>query len=167
MIDELPLALTDIAHPGALMGNDVVQFLKRVAATHGFQTLDSMFGIVRLGQDLPILQSSGAVYGIWVQDEVPPKPHVSEIPDFPGWYPVYWGKDVAPVSRMKAHVQGHKANGNANLPAMPEIQGKTLIFGAILVEKYDAFEAMLHRQFRPLKGTAARGRSHTVISIQR
>lgn len=150
-----------------LMTNDVVQFLKKVATTQSFQIFDSMFGTIRLGQPLPIIQSTGAVYGIWVQDVAPPRVHVAEIPGHPGWYPVYWGRDIAPVSRMKAHVQGHKANGNANLPAVLEIQGKPLIFGAILVERYDEFEALLHNQHRPLKGTSASGRSRTVVSIDR
>jgi len=148
------------------MTNEVVKFLKKIAADEGFLVLDSMFGKIQLGQEFPIKQSSGAVYGIWVHDAVPPKNNLSEMPGNAGWYPVYWGKDVSPVSRIKAHVQGHKNNGNANLPSVKEIQGKSLIFGAILVARYDEFEAMLHRRHPPLKGTASKGRAHQVIQVE-
>lgn len=124
-----------------------------------------MYGAITLGADFPIIQSSGAVYGIWASAESPLSPGLRSIPGHPGWYPIYWGKDIAPMSRMKAHVQGHK-NGNVNLPAIAEIQGRPLIYGGILVSRYMEFEQLLHRDYIPMRGTAASGKASTVVRIQ-
>jgi hypothetical protein len=148
------------------MPSTVVTFLKSVASTHAYEVFDSMFGEIRLGENSPITQSSGSVYGIWVNTVVPLEPGCTPIPTFPDWYPVYWGKDIAPMSRMKAHVQGHK-NGNVNLPSIPELQGRKLIYGGILVARYREFEQLLHKEYPPMRGSAANGRNSTVVLIQR
>ena len=146
------------------MSNKVAEFLKQYAIDQKFNIFDSMYGSIDLGNTPSIIQSSGAVYGIWVKTEISPSKHIAEIPNYPSWYPVYWGKDISPVSRMKAHVQGH-ANGNINLPEIYEVQGKPLIFGAILVSNYLEFESLLHSQFPPFKGTNATGRVGSVIHV--
>jgi hypothetical protein len=143
----------------------VVQFLKEVAKKEGFDVFDSLYGSIQLGQIPSILQSSGAVYGIWVNANAAPSNVISELPGYRNWYPVYWGKDISPVSRMKAHVQGHR-NGNINLPSIPEVRGKPLVFGAILVARYAEFESLLHTRFPPLKGTSANGKVAKVIRIE-
>jgi hypothetical protein len=147
------------------MTNEVVDFLKAIATSERYAVFDAMFGSINIGSSFPIHQSSGAVYGIWVQSDLPPSTSVTAIPGFGDWYPVYWGKDVAPVSRMKAHVQGHK-NGNIDLSNVREVQNKPLIFGAILVSRYRDFEKLLHERFPPLKGSPSNGRSHTVVHVE-
>ena len=66
------------------------------------------------------------------------------------------GKDITPVSRLKAHVQGHQ-NGNINLPSIPELENLPLVFGSIFVAHYDEFERLLHAGFPPLRGTPGQG----------
>ncbi|NJD39672.1 MAG: hypothetical protein FIA89_15325 [Geobacter sp.] len=143
----------------------VVKFLKELAEKEGFEIFDSLYGSIQIDQIPSILQSSGAVYGIWVEADVAPSRAVSELPGYRNWYPVYWGKDISPLSRMKAHVQGHR-NGNINLPKITEIRGKRLIFGAILVARYVEFELLLHSQFPSLKGTPAIGKEAKVVRIE-
>jgi hypothetical protein len=142
----------------------VITFLRSVAASNNYQVFNDMFGTIDLLATLPITQSSGAVYGIWAESSSPLRDGLKPLPDYPGWYPVYWGKDISPVSRMKAHVKGHN-NGNINLPSVQEIKGKTLIFGAILVEKYQAFESLLHRTYPPMLGSSRPGKKSTVVRI--
>ncbi len=142
----------------------VADFLCGFANNNGFKVFDALYGTIELGAPSPIIQSSGAVYGIWVQS-AEPMSGLAPIPDHTAWFPVYWGKDIAPVSRMKAHVQGHQ-NGNINLPAVSAVQGKPLIFGAILVSRYREFEDLLHQRFQPLLGTRSAGKRSTVVVIE-
>lgn len=146
------------------MTNEVIVFLKSVAKEEGFEVLDAMYGSIHIGEAETISQSSGAVYGIFVKSEAPPSPSLLEIPGHKNWYPVYWGKDMTPTSRIRAHVQGHK-NGNINLPSIVELRGKPLIFGAILVPRYFELETILHRRFPPFKGRNSQGRTRTVSRI--
>jgi len=143
----------------------VPKFLKLFATEHQFQVHECMYGSIELGEAFPIQQSSGAVYGIWAQMSQPPRADLAEVPGFAGWYPIYWGKDISPVSRLKAHVQGHD-NGNINLPSIAELRDARLVFGAILVSDYMRFEALLHERVPPFRGTPARGRQSTVIRIR-
>jgi hypothetical protein len=143
----------------------VPKFLKSFAAEHGFRVHDCLYGSIELGSPFPIQQSAAAVYGIWAEMPSPPKPRLAEVPGFPGWYPVYWGKDIAPVSRIKAHVQGH-ANGNIGLPTVAELRDARLVFGAVLVSEYQRFESMLHERCPPFKGTRSFGRQSTVVKVR-
>lgn len=143
----------------------VPKFLKSFAADNGFKVHDCLYGEIQLGSEFPIQQSSAAVYGIWAEMQSTPKAGLAEVPGFPGWYPVYWGKDVSPVSRIKAHVQGHK-NGNINLPAILELKDARLVFGAILVSEYQRFEALLHQNFPPLRGTPSAGKKGKIVMVR-
>lgn len=143
----------------------VPKFLKSVAAEHDFEVHDCMYGSIDLGAAYPIQQAAGAVYGIWAQMPMSPRPGCEAIPGFANWYPVYWGKDISPVSRLKAHVQGHR-NGNINLPGIHEIRGAQLVFGAILVSDYLRFERLLHARFPPFKGNGSAGRLGTVVRVR-
>jgi hypothetical protein len=145
--------------------NIVVDFLKKVACDNGYKVVDSIFGDILLQNDDAIQQSSGAVYGIWVQSASRPNSKVEVVPDHPGWFPVYWGKDIAPVSRMKAHVQDHARTGNIALRKMKNIQCLPIIFGAILVADYQAFEKLLHDKYPPMRGSSKTGKKSTVIRI--
>ncbi|MNR55355.1 hypothetical protein D3C85_1757060 [compost metagenome] len=87
------------------------------------------------------------------------------MPGFPGWYPVYWGKDISPVSRIKAHVRGHK-NGNIGLPSIVELKGARLVLGAVLVSEYQRFETLLHLHCPPFTGTPLTGRQGSVVMVR-
>lgn len=143
----------------------VPKFLKSFAVEHGFHVYDCLYGVIELGGDFPVQQSAAAVYGIWAQLPCAPKAGLAPVPGFSDWYPIYWGKDIAPVSRIKAHVQGHN-NGNIRLRGITELRGARLVFGAILVSEYQRFEALLHQHCRPLKGTAFSGRQGTVVKVR-
>ncbi|MDI1333967.1 hypothetical protein [Pseudomonas sp.] len=143
----------------------VPKFLKLFAAQHGLQVHDCLYGAIELGETFPIEQSAAAVYGIWAYMPASPKIGLAQVPGFPDWYPVYWGKDISPVSRIKAHVQGHK-NGNIGLPSIVELRGARLVFGAVLVSEYQRFEALLHLHCPPFKGTPSIGRQSTVVRVR-
>lgn len=143
----------------------VPKFLKLFAAEHGLQVHDCLYGAIELGCKFPIQQSAAAVYGIWAHMPIAPKTGLAQVPGFPGWYPVYWGKDISPLSRLKAHVQGHK-NGNIDLPSIVELKGVRLVFGAVLVSEYQRFEALLHQHCPPFKGTPSIGRQSTVVMVR-
>ncbi|CAK2832610.1 conserved hypothetical protein [Vibrio crassostreae] len=148
------------------MSNQVVDFLTKQAESINCQVFNSIFGEICLDDVKPIKQSSGAVYGILVESETPINKSLKPIPNINNFYPVYWGKDIAPVSRMKAHVQNHQGTGNANLSAITELKGKKIIYGAIMVSDYEKFESHLHASFPPLKGTNRRGRVSQIIEIK-
>jgi hypothetical protein len=143
----------------------VPKFFKSFAAEHDFQIHDCLYGAIELGGIFPIQQSAAAVYGIWAHTPVAPRTGLAEVPGFPGWYPVYWGKDISPVSRIKAHGQGHK-NGNIGLPDIAELEGARLVFGAALVSEYQRFEALLHKKCPPFRGTPMFGRQSTVVKVR-
>jgi len=144
----------------------VPEFLKSVAKQHGFAVSDCLYGSIHMGRDFPIEQSCGAVYGIWAKAAAPPKAGLKALPNYPDWYPVYWGKDISPVSRLKAHVQGHR-NGNINLATIDSLSNLPLVYGAILVERYQCFESLLHRNYPPLRGSARRGRLSSVVKVRK
>jgi len=143
----------------------VPKFLKSFAAEHGLQVHECLYGAIELGDEFPIQQSAAAVYGIWAYMPKAPKTGLAQVPGFPDWYPVYWGKDISPVSRIKAHVQAHQ-NGNIGLPNIAELRGARLVFGAVLVSEYQRFETLLHQHCPPLKGTPRIGRQSTVVKVR-
>ncbi|SHG46671.1 hypothetical protein SAMN02745753_03976 [Marinomonas polaris DSM 16579] len=148
------------------MTNEVVNFLVEEATSEGFKTESAIFGELFLeNEPRSIRQSTGAVYGVLVESKTPPRKDLKPIKGFPNLYPVYWGKDIAPVSRLKAHVQNHQSTGNADLRSIEEIQGKRLLFGAIFVEKYSEFEGYLHDSYPPIKGQKSRGRTGTIVEV--
>lgn len=143
----------------------VPTYLKSVADEHGFCVYDCLYGSIALGREFPIEQSSGSVYGIWVSSSMPPQPDLAPVPGYSDWYPIYWGKDIAPASRMKAHVQGHK-NGNINLPNIQELKGERLVYGAIFVSSYERFEKLVRQCSPPMLGTPLRGRVGSVVKVR-
>lgn len=143
----------------------VPQFLRGVAAQRGFVVRECLYGSIHLGRQFPIEQACGAVYGIWAKAATPLRHGLKALPGYSDWYPVYWGKDIAPVSRLKAHVQGHK-NGNINLPAITELTNLPLVYGAILVSRYGQFEQLLYTEYPPLRGSPRGGRVSSVVMVR-
>ena len=125
----------------------VPEFLKDFALKRNFAVHDCVYGSINLGRSFPIEQSCGAVYGIWASSPTPIRTGLAPIPGYPQWYPVYWGKDITPVSRLKAHVQGHQ-NGNINLPSIPELENLPLVFGSILLPTMMSSSVCCTRAFR-------------------
>jgi hypothetical protein len=148
------------------MSNCVITLLKKEAEDNNFIIFSEIFGDLCLSDNVAIKQSSGAVYGILAESGSALDESVKPISPDSNLYPVYWGKDIAPVSRLKAHVQNHQSTGNANLRSRQELVGKHLFFGAILVSRYTEFEAYLHKKYPPMIGTGARGRVPQIIEIQ-
>ena len=147
------------------MQNEVIEFLKAFATQENFTYYDSVFGSLELTEDKPIKQSSGAVYGVWVKSETTLNNVLRSIPNYPEWYPVYWGKDIKPISRISAHVQDPKGTGNARLRTMQLIKDKPLVFGAFFVERYEEFERLLHQRYPALKGAGNSVKSTSIIQI--
>lgn len=147
------------------MSNEVISFLRQEAFQKGYAVFNDVFGRIELQNAKPIKQSSGSIYGIFVQSNTP-IPDINELPSLKDFYPIYWGKDISPARRIIAHVRNYKGTGNANLPSIKAIQGKPIIFGAIFVEQYEAFEKHLHDNFRPLSGSGKSGRSSSVVEIE-
>ncbi|MDD2810262.1 hypothetical protein [Rhodoferax sp.] len=148
------------------MSNCVITLLKKEAEENSFTLFSEIFGELCLSDSAAIKQSSGAVYGILAESDSILGEGVKAINPDSNLYPVYWGKDIAPVSRLKAHVQNHQSTGNANLRSREELVGKHLFFGAILVSRYTEFEAHLHSKYPPMIGTGARGRVSQIIEIR-
>jgi len=143
----------------------VVQILRNEAKEEGFKIFNNIHGEILLNDNLPIKQSSGSVYGILAISDTPLNGKVKPINGYPNIYPVYWGKDISPVSRLKAHVQNHQTTGNVDLRSITKLNGKKVIFGAVLVERYSEFETHLHNKYPPLRGTSKTGRVSSIIEI--
>ena len=148
-----------------MLNNEVVQFLLEEAKRIQLNTFNCVFGDLCLDEDKPIKQSCGAVYGIVIESNTSPGESLRPLKNYPKLFPIYWGKDVSPVSRIKAHVQNHKSTGNANLRKITELEGKRIIFGAIFVEKYQDFEEHLHKTYPPLRGSMRRGGGGKIVKI--
>lgn len=144
------------------MANIVVDFLKDFAKKNNFSVFDSIYGEI---DPTFMTQSSGAVYGIWVDSSITLSQPASPISKTINWYPVYWGKDITPVSRILAHARGYTKTGSLNIPSIAYLKNKKIIYGAILVERYDSFEKLLHQKHPPLSGTARTGRKPRFIKI--
>lgn len=99
------------------MSNEVVSFLRQQAFEQGFTVFNDVFGHIELQDTKPIKQSSGSVYGIFVQSDTQIA-DIDELPSLKNFYPVYWGKDISPARRIIAHVRNHKGTGNANLSSI-------------------------------------------------
>jgi len=147
------------------MTNEAIRILKREAKKNKHKVLDCVFGELHLKRTKAIDQSSGSVYAILMHSDTAPNESLAPIIGYPKLYPVYWGKDIAPVSRLKAHVQNHKTTGNANLRNIKEIKGKKLIYGAIFVERYFEFETYLHNIYPPIKGSSRAGSKTKIINV--
>jgi len=137
--------------------------LKKEAKEHEYTIFNEIYGELCLSEEIAIKQSSGSVYGILVESDTPPKLGLKPIEFNSNMYPVYWG--IAPISRLKAHVQSHQTTGNANLRSIEEIAGKRLIFGAILVSRYSDFEKHMHDKYPPLIGSNKKGRISKIIEV--
>lgn len=156
--------------------NDLVlNWLIEQADKIGQKHYQGLFGSISYSEDPRMSQNAGAIYGVWVQASASKlallfsqvksrNRNLKNIADFhpiPGhetWYPLYWGKDANPGSRLRAHVEGHK-NGNINIFQYSALHSDVMIlYGVLLVEDYCGFESHLFAKFPPLIGTGKRGK---------
>lgn len=159
------------------MSAELINFLKAqaVAAAHAIH--EQMSGEILIFDDSKaISQSVGAVYGLVVElndqelaaliGELPrrKKPRV-HAPLFGSFYPLYWGKDMNPGSRIRAHVQNHASTGNARLETYAGLRGKPIQYAAVWVSGYEDFESRLHASFPPILGQGRRGKTSDLVSV--
>jgi len=155
---------------------------KRNDNLHGKIKLDDLNGII--GGNSKISLSSGSVYGIFAIEtensninqlinEVNDK-KTKELKDYGSImtdgnnkiYPIYWGKDINPGSRIVAHSRHYPGTGNAELEKYPALRNFNLIYGSIYVTKYRDFEDHLFKKYQPLLGTNKVGKESKITLIE-
>lgn len=127
-----------------------------------------------IGGDTQIQFSSGSVYGFFAI-----KTESSSVSDLfaevgktamplnneGSIYPLYWGRDINPGSRIADHVRPRTKTGNAELEKIDALRQFRVIFGIVYVSRYQDFENELHSDFPPLVGSSARGKLSTFTSV--
>jgi hypothetical protein len=147
------------------MSKRIIKILEDLADGYKFTILHNLQGRI---EDL-IIANCGSVYGIAVEspndimrDNMPLK----AFPNEPNLYPVYWGVDQKPLSRILAHVYNYENTGNAKILTHPELVGKKVYFGIVLIKEFRELEIILHKKYPPLIGDGRRGRISTKIRIE-
>ena len=162
--------------------NKATLFLKaEVKASNGkFKLNDCMCGDIELADAKGVVGggskahfSTGSVYGIFVVETDKGKMsklfeevgnEVESIDQAGTIYPIYWGKDIHPGSRILAHARHNPGTGNAELEKIKALRDLNLIYGCVYVTTYDKFEQHLHTTYKPLLGTSGSGKK-TIWSI--
>lgn len=143
----------------------VSNFLKQQAQANNFTIFDTIYGEIQLSNpQCRITQSSGSTYGIWIElnnnniksalmsdlkkcgKNVNPNSNAIHL----DWYPLYWGRDIHPGSRIKAHVNTSSNTGGLNLSQLNLSENYHIKYGVILVSDYSKFELFLHQNFPPI-----------------
>ena len=165
------------------MNNEVSEFLKKVAkkVKNEFTMYDNLHGEIvlndskeKLGANSKIHLSTGSVYGIFAIKT--PKSNIKKlfeetqnsvisIDENNEIYPIYWGKDINPGSRIVIHARPNPKTGNAKLEEIQELRNFKLIFGNIYITKYKDFESYLHKNYPPLIGTSRGGKGSKITVI--
>lgn len=155
---------------------ELTQFLKNVASAQLHDVFHDISGEISLRPEQSITQTSGAVYGLAVEltnqellafrEELPKRKRNFPFQPIEGsWYALYWGKDLTPGARIKAHVQGHKNNGNAHLKKYKALNNKNIKYAALFVSNYEDFEGYLHANYQPILGTKKKGSSTKIVRV--
>jgi len=170
------------------LDNEVSSFLKKVAkeVESNFTIYDNLHGEIiledsvdKLGANSKVHLSTGSVYGIFAiktkksnigelfKEIQKSKNSVKSIDEEQKIYPVYWGKDIHPGSRIVSHSRPRTTTGNAKLEKVKELKNFKLIFGSIFITKYKDFEAYLHKNYPPLIGTSREGKGSRITVIDK
>lgn len=168
------------------MNNEVSSFLKKIAnkVKNDFTMYDNLHGEIildddgeKLGGNSKVHLSTGSVYGIFAiktensdieklfEETQKSKDSVKSIDKELKIYPVYWGKDINPGSRIVTHSRPNPNTGNAKLEEVKELRNFKLIFGSIFITKYKDFESYLHKKYPPLIGTSRGGKGSKITVI--
>lgn len=154
---------------------DIATFIEALAGATNHQAGGSLSGAIELSTTNKITQPYGAVYGVVVElnkesfDALRPQlPKTRRgkqfVPLEEDWYPLYWGKDLTPPSRIRAHVQGHK-NGNARLHQYAVLHNRPIRYGFAFVRDYEVFETLLHDRYPPILGSSRTGKRSTLVEV--
>ncbi len=158
------------------MSNEATAFLTKVASIERYTVYTNLSGDVvfadsenMVGAETKVHVSSGSVYCILAV--VTCKSDIDSLFEEVGYtvhsidskhslYPIYYGKDIYPGSRIADHVRPRKAGGtgNAELEKIKALRKLKVIFGSIYVENYLEFEQLLHSKHKPLLGTSRAGK---------
>ncbi len=166
-----------------IMTNQVAKFLIEFARKRKYTVFGNLHGEIdfknsgaKTGKKTLVVISSGAVYGIFACPNTEAakkallaetKREDSDVKPIDGAYPLYWGRDIHPGSRIMAHSRVRaETTGNAKLEQIHALQKCKVIFAVIYVERYDRFERELHAAYRPLIGTNRGGNISRFTRIQ-
>lgn len=163
------------------MSNEVTTFLKEYAKRKGYKVLSEQSGEILfadagtcIGKETKIHLSSGSVYGFFAiktktsseSDLFKEVKRASTALDVEAnIYPLYWGKDINPGSRIADHVRPRTKTGNAELEKIVALRKFRVVFTVIYVERYQQFEKELHDDFPPLVGSSIAGRQSIYTSV--
>lgn len=151
-------------------GQIVTDWLCEIAEKNGFETYSSLFGRFNFDYDV-VEQSQGSVYGIWIRfnEKVPLDIKIeAKMNGYDEYIPLYWGKDINPGSRIRAHLNTPKNTGGLNL-ANSKYKDMDLIFGVIYVDRYEEFEKFLIENYPALENDDDynKGKSPSTVEIMR
>ena len=165
------------------LSNEVSKFFKQIlkSTNDKFSMHDNLHGEIILedfaqkrGGNSKVHLSTGSVYGIFAikkegtdidklfqetQNSVRALDENNEV------YPIYWGKDINPGSRIVVHSRPNPNTGNAKLEEIEALRNFRLIYGCIFVTNYKEFEKYLHTQYPPLVGSSHSGKGSKITII--
>jgi len=163
------------------MSNEATGFLLRAAKEAKYTTYENLSGEVKFGDsddviggDTNVYLSSGSVYcflaiaieGSSTEQLFSEVGRAAQPIDSDGMiYPIYFGKDINPGSRIADHVRPRSVTVNAGLEGIKSLRKFRLIYGSIYVARYSEFESFLHEMYAPLIGTSRAGRQSTYTVI--
>lgn len=161
--------------------NECIKWKKNDVNSRSFE--EYLYGYFDFNNSF-VNQSTGSVYGIWIKittqesydnlikdlNKSSKKIISSKVDaifsDESGtWYPLYWGKDINPGSRIRAHFRTGNGTGGLDLSRQKFLHNYEMKWGNILVRDYDSFENYLHKTYPPILGTSCRGRISKWINI--
>lgn len=153
------------------MKNQLVEFLLEEANKCKYKTVEYIQPLVEYDNNdekYKINRQIACVYGFWIDLREAKKKKVFKETDcgdikpiVDNWYPLYWGKDIYPGSRINAHITEPKGTGTMELSKYSSLENCKIICGGILVElkSYEMFEQNLHSNYKPILGSSKKGRS--------
>jgi len=132
----------------------IIDFLEKIAKENSFNIIENVSGKIVNNH---IITNGVAVYGILVESSLPLKENHRSLPGSPNLYPVYWGVDPKPISRILAHLSEYKKTGSVQIHNIKELENKPLYSGVIFLKEYKELEALLHKNFPPYTGKPSVG----------
>lgn len=158
----------------------VSNFLKQQAHLNKLTIFDTIYGDMSISHSQSSMtQSSGSTYGIWVElnDSTIKNALIADLVKcgkkvnpkstaiYSNWYPLYWGKDINPGSRIKAHFKASSSTNALNLSQLNLSQNYNFKYGLILVSDYSNFESFLHENYPTIISNSYTPGKGSAISI--
>lgn len=149
--------------------NKVINWLNELATNNKYEAFVNLEEYYDF-KNKKIHQNVGSVYAIWIKMgendlKALEDGYNKEATSLDGYYHLYFGKDIHPGQRIASHYNTSEGTGGLDLIKRIELHEKEIIWGSILVSKYEEFEKMLHEKFTPLLGSSSSGKnsSKTVV----